>query len=295
MVERGASRHTIDAYRRDLQACTAQLRTSGTELQAASEDDLRHFLHAQAEAGLSAATVARRLAALRHYFRFLYSDGRRADDPTTHLDSPKRARPLPRVLAQADMLALLAAAGDRPGSEGVRLLTLMEMFYATGLRVTELAALPLSALAADRRHLVVRGKGDKERLVPIGEQARSCLLRWLELRPLFVRQPSRARWLFPSQGKLGHLTRQRILQLVKELGVEAGLDPAKLSPHVLRHAFATHLLERGADLRSVQALLGHADIATTEIYTHVQTERLAAVVEASHPLARTSARREPKR
>lgn len=289
VVERGASANTLDAYRRDLATFSGFLVARGTVLEAAGEEDLRAFMRAQTEQGRSAATIARRLAAVRHYYRFLYLEGRRGDDPTTHLDAPKRGRPLPRTLSAAEVEALIAAAAAREGVEGLRLMALLELFYATGLRVSELAGLPLSALAADRSHLRVVGKGSKERMVPIGSHAITALELWLAARPATITHPSRARWLFPSTGRHGHLTRQRVLQLVKELAIEAGLPPDRVSPHVLRHAFATHLLEHGADLRSVQSLLGHADIATTQIYTHLQPEHLARVVETHHPLGRGAA------
>ena len=289
MVERGASANTLDAYRRDLATCNGFLVAGGASLETAGEVQLRAFLQAQTEQGRSAATIARRLAAVRHYYRFLYLEGRRGDDPTTHLDAPKRGRPLPRTLSGEEVEALIAAAAAREGLEGRRLTALLELFYATGLRVSELAGLPLSALAADRSHLRVVGKGSKERMVPIGGQAILALESWLQVRPAMIAHPSRARWLFPSTGRHGHLTRQRVLQLIKELAIEAGLQPDRVSPHVLRHAFATHLLEHGADLRSVQSLLGHADIATTQIYTHLQPEHLARVVETHHPLGRGAA------
>lgn len=297
-VERGASRHTLEAYRHDLARAAAFLRSRGRSLETASEVELRAFLQAESAAGLGVATIARRLAALRTYFRFLYLDGRRSDDPAAGLDAPKRAPPLPRLLGEAEVLALIEAARADPSPAGVRLLTLLELLYATGLRASELVGLPLSALAADRSHLLVRGKGGRERLVPLGGPARAVLDRWLGLRRGFLEAPRSARFLFPSRSRSGHLTRQRLLQLLKALAPAAGLDPARLSPHVLRHAFATHLLERGADLRAVQALLGHADIATTQVYTHVQTHRLAAVVETHHPLARdrrTRVLRAPRR
>ena len=286
LVERGASPHTLDAYRRDLARAQAFLAGRGTPLEKAFEDDLRAFLQAESEAGHKASTLARRLAALRHFYRFLYVEGRRPDDPTVGLDPPKRTRPLPRLLSEAEVLALIEAARADPSPPGLRLLALLELLYATGLRASELVGLPLSALAPDRTHLLVRGKGGKERIVPIGRPAREALESWLALRPAFLEGARSARFLFPSRGRSGHLTRQRLLQLLKALAPAAGIDPARISPHVLRHAFATHLLEHGADLRSVQVLLGHADIATTQIYTHVQTYRLRAEVETRHPLAR---------
>jgi integrase/recombinase XerD len=286
-VERGGSPHTIDAYRRDLADWAGFLARRGAAPETADGQLLRDWLVHLAGAGLSAATAARRLSALRQFHRFLYSEGVRGDDPTQTVDGPRRRRPLPRLLDGGEIEALIAAARAREGADGVRLVALLELLYASGLRVSELIGLPLAALAPDRRWLVVQGKGGKERLVPIGGRARAALEPYLALRERFLAGRSRGRpFLFPSRGAKGHLTRQRVLQLLKELAVAAGLDPARLSPHVLRHAFASHLLEGGADLRAVQLLLGHADIATTQIYTHVQGERLAAVVGAHHPLAR---------
>lgn len=283
-VERGASPHTLLAYRNDLARAAAFLREQGTTLEEAADEDLRCFLRAETAAGRSSATLARRVAALRHYFRFLYLEGRRSDDPAAGLEAPKRAQPLPRILSEAEVTGLIEAAAADSSPRGLRFLTLLELAYATGLRVSELVGLPLSALAADRSHLLVRGKGGKERIVPLGEPARLSLERWLATRPAFLTGSKGARFLFPSTSRHGHLTRQRLLQLLKALAPAAGIDPSRISPHVLRHAFATHLLEHGADLRAVQVLLGHADIATTQVYTHVQSRRLASVVEAHHPL-----------
>ena len=225
---------------------------------------------------------------MRQFYRFLLSEGARADDPTAQLDAPRLGRPLPKILAEEEIDRLIAAAAAWPGEEGMRLRCLLEMLYATGLRVSELVGLPLAAAQRDPRFLLVRGKGGKERLVPLSPPARQALADYLTCRAAFVPQASgtkTARWLFPSRGMTGHLTRQRCGQMLKELALAAGLDPARLSPHVLRHAFASHLLDHGADLRSVQQMLGHADIATTQIYTHVQGERLRRLVETAHPLA----------
>jgi integrase/recombinase XerD len=295
-VERGGSPHTIDAYRRDLADWAGFLARRGASPETADSQLVRDWLTHLFEAGLAAATAARRLSALRQFHRFLFLEGVRPDDPTQTVEGPRRRRPLPRLLDAAEIEALIEAARARTGAEGLRLLALLELLYASGLRVSELIALPLSALAPDRRWLVVQGKGGRERLVPIGGRARAALNAYLAVRERFLARRSRGRpFLFPSRSGSGHLTRQRVLQLLKELAPAAGLDPAHLSPHVLRHAFASHLLEGGADLRAVQLLLGHADIATTQIYTHVQGERLAAVVDAHHPLARPnpSAGRKP--
>jgi integrase/recombinase XerD len=235
---------------------------------------------------LAPRTGARRLSALRQFYRFLYAEGLRGDEPTAALDSPHQGRPLPRVLSESEVDALLAAARSRDGPEGLRLAALVEVLYATGLRVSELVALPLAAVRRDPRVLLVRGKGGKERMVPLGEPAREALSAYLEVRRRFCPAGRDPRWLFPSRAASGHLTRHRFAQLLKALAVEAGVDPGKVSPHVLRHAFASHLLEHGADLRAVQQMLGHADISTTQIYTHVLNERLRRLVETHHPLAR---------
>lgn len=293
IAERGASANTVEAYRRDLSDFAGFLAKRGTALEAADAAALRAYLAQLTRAGMSPRTAARRLSALRQFHRFLYGEGIRRDDPTAALDSPRQGRPLPKYLSEEVVERLLAAVRSRPGPEGVRLATLLELLYATGLRVSELVGLPLAAIARDRRLLTVRGKGNKERLVPLSEPAREALQAWLPIRKAALAPGSKSpgggkgsRWLFPSFGKTGHLTRHRLGQLLKELALAAGIEPAKISPHVLRHAFASHLLAHGADLRSVQRLLGHADISTTQIYTHVLEERLKSLVEKHHPLAK---------
>ncbi|MSO76700.1 MAG: site-specific tyrosine recombinase XerD [Alphaproteobacteria bacterium] len=287
-AERAAAANTLAAYRRDLGDFAAFLSKLATNPDLAQSDDVRTYLRSLTAAGLSARTGARRLAALRQFYRFLASEGMRSDDPTLGIEGPRQGRSLPKLLSEADVLALLAAARLQPGGKGLRLVALMELLYGTGLRVSELVSLPLAAAAPGRPVLVVRGKGNKERLVPIGEPARAALDDYLAIREGFLVGEKTARWLFPSRGAGGHLTRHRFAQLLKELAAAAGLDPERLSPHVLRHAFASHLIDHGADLRSVQKLLGHADIATTQIYTHVQRGRLGALVNAHHPLAAVS-------
>jgi integrase/recombinase XerD len=248
---------------------------------------VRAWLARLSAEGLSAATMARRLSAIRQFHRFLYLEGARPDDPTQTVEGPRQQRPLPRLLDQAEIAALIEAARQRDDAEGLRLMACLELLYASGLRVSELVGLPLSALAPDRSLLTVLGKGGKERMVPIGRAARAALEAYLCVRERFLGRHARASpYLFPSRARAGHLTRQRLTQLLKELAGLAGIDPARLSPHVLRHAFASHLLAGGADLRAVQMMLGHADIATTQVYTHVQGDRLAAAVRAHHPLAR---------
>ena len=291
-VERGASRHTLDAYRRDLDDYQRYLKRQNTNSMSAGSDVIRAFLASLAGAGLAASTQARKLSAIRQFHRFLLLENHRSDDPTQALDSPKQPRALPKLLAAHEINALIDAARAKPGAEGMRLVACLELLYATGMRVSELLTLPLSAIAPDRQSVIVFGKWSKERMVPIGRSAREALEVYLAVRERFLVQRTKgSRFLFPSRSKEGHLTRQRLTQLLKALAVDAGIDPKKLSPHVLRHAFASHLLEGGADLRAVQMMLGHADIATTEIYTHVQGERLAAAVRDHHPLGRAGSRR----
>jgi integrase/recombinase XerD len=273
-AERGAAINTLAAYRRDLEGAHAVV----GDLAAADREALGRL--ARAWASLAPSTVARKTSALRQFYGFLVDEGLREDDPSSALPRPAARRPLPKILSHGDVEALFARAemeaeGDRP--EAVRLLVLIELLYGSGLRATELVALPRAAVPRDAPLLTVTGKGSQQRMVPVSMRARQALSRWLAVRP------ESSRYLFPSRGK--HLTRIRLFQLVKELAARAGLDPAKVSPHVLRHAFATHLLEGGADLRVLQMLLGHADIATTQIYTHVDAARLVALVNERHPLA----------
>ena len=275
-AERGAARNTVAAYRSDLTLASSVL---GGRLSEASGDDLVQLGATWGE--LSRATVARKSAALRRFFRFLAEEGHRSEDPGTALPRPGSRRALPKVLSNADVDALfitiatrLARLPQRPLD--LRLAALFELLYGSGLRATELVSLPRNAIRADREYLILKGKGGKERLVPIGERARAAVTAWRE------HVPAESGWLFPSGTK--HLSRVRLYQLVQVLAAEAGIPPDRISPHVLRHAFATHLLAGGADLRALQMLLGHADIATTEIYTHVETSRLVELVNTRHPL-----------
>ena len=286
-AERGAAAHTLDAYRRDLLDYAGFLRKRGRALSNGAAADIRAYLTALSNAGLKASTQARRLSAMRQLHRFLLDEDIRTDDPTSAIESPKRARPLPKIVSEAQTQALINAAASLEGAEAVRLLCIIELLYASGLRVSELVTLPLAAVTGERRMIMVKGKGGRERLVPLGAPARESIKAYLTVRRRFLpRQENAQRFLFPSRGVEGHLTRRRVAQLLKDLAIKAGVDPKKLSPHVLRHAFATHLVSHGADLRSVQQLLGHADIATTEIYTHVESERLRKLVAEKHPLAR---------
>jgi integrase/recombinase XerD len=292
-AERGAGENTLTAYRNDLGDLSAHLRAAGRTIADSTTDSLREFIASLAERGFKASSLARRLSAVRQLYRFLYAEGKRADDPAAVLEGPKRARSLPKVLSIAEVDALLKQAHANATNEkqppaqrlrAARLLCLLEVVYATGLRVSELVALPASAARRDQRMLVVRGKGGKERIVPLNDQAKRAMAAYLELRAHAGRH-AQSKWLFPSFGEQGHLTRQHFARELKTMGQACGIQPARLSPHVLRHAFASHLLHNGADLRVVQTLLGHADISTTQIYTHVLEERLKTLVRDLHPLA----------
>jgi integrase/recombinase XerD len=291
-AERGGARNTLDAYARDLADFSAHLAAAGRCIADASTEQLRAYLAFLHNRGFAAASIARRLSAIRQLFRFLYGEGYRADDPSTIIEGPKRSRALPKVLSIAEVDRLLAQARanvekDRPVLErvrAVRLLCLIEVLYATGLRVSELIALPASAAERNTRMLFVRGKGNKERIVPLNESAKRAMRQYLVLLGEAGRG-QKTKWLFPSFGQAGHLSRQHFARELKMLAAAAGLRSAQVSPHVLRHAFASHLLHNGADLRVVQTLLGHADISTTQIYTHVLEQRLKNLVRDLHPLA----------
>jgi integrase/recombinase XerD len=291
-AERGAARNTLAAYARDLADFAAQLGAAGRTVARASTDDLRVYLGSLDKRRFAPSSVARRLSAIRQLYRFLYAEGHRADDPSAVIEGPKRGRALPKVLSIAEVDRLLAHAragmeqADRSLPErlrAARLACLIEVLYATGLRVSELVALPISAAERNARMLTVRGKGNKERLVPLNEAAKTAMRQYLALLPQ-AGGGQKAKWLFPSFGEAGHLTRQHFARELKTLAAGAGLRSAQVSPHVLRHAFASHLLHNGADLRVVQTLLGHADISTTQIYTHVLAERLKSLVRDLHPL-----------
>jgi integrase/recombinase XerD len=284
-AERAAAANTIDAYRRDLVRFAGFCRGRGQSLATADTGLVRAYLDDLHGAGYARRSARRHLSALRQFFRFLVVEGWRKDDPTAAVDSPKTDRPLPRTLGEAEVDALLAAAQAAEGPRGRRLLCLVELLYAAGLRVSELAGLGLDDLDLGEAVLRVRGKGGRERLVPLGTRAEAAVGAYLPVRASFLATPIDRGYLFPSRSRQGFLTRQRILQLLKGLAVEVGIAPERLSPHVMRHAFATHLLANGMDLRVLQTLLGHADIATTEIYTHLDRTGLRRAVETHHPLA----------
>ncbi len=300
-VERGASTNTLEAYRRDLTDFETFLTGKGKKLAEADTDSIRFYLADLSVRGFKGATVARRLSAIRQFYRFLFSEGERDDDPSAVLEGPKRGRPLPKVLGVHEVTHLIETAHARvsecqvPPPEGeagvkgievlrrLRMACMVELLYASGLRISELVALPSSAARTRGDAIMVMGKGSKERLVPLSGPARIAMGAWLGACKAAGMEASR--WLFPSASESGHVTRQQAARDLKDLAVAANLDPARLSPHVLRHAFASHLLAHGADLRVVQTLLGHADVATTQIYTHVLDERLKSMVRDLHPLA----------
>lgn len=285
-AERGASENTILAYARDLADYLEHLGPTG--LLAAKQTDVESYLAALADMGLAASTRARRLSSARQLHRFLYEDGLRDDDPSARISGPRKARSLPKTVSEQEVTALLEAARapSKGGTPDIRLICLMELLYATGMRVSELVTLPVAAARGNPRMILVKGKGGKERMVPLSPPARDALKAWLAIRGQDKIAEASA-FLFPSSGKDGHLTRVRFHQIIKDLAVRAGISPAKVSPHTMRHAFATHLLAHGADLRSIQQLLGHSDVSTTEIYTHVQEERLRQLVTEKHPLAKS--------
>jgi integrase/recombinase XerD len=297
-AEQGAGPNTLDAYRRDLTDFSGFLAKSGRGFAGAETQSLRDYLADLDARGFKSSSAARRLSAMRHLFRFLLNERIRSDDPAAILSGPKRGRGLPKVLSIADVDRLLVHAKALTGApeasklqrlRAMRLYCLLEVLYATGLRVSELVALPLSASRRDARMIVVRGKGNKERLVPLNEASRQAMADYLAaieaLKTDKKKNAASSKWLFPSFGESGHLTRQHFARDLKELAASAGLAPRLVSPHVLRHAFASHLLHNGADLRIVQTLLGHTDISTTQIYTHVVEERLKSLVRDLHPLA----------
>jgi integrase/recombinase XerD len=297
-AEQGAGDNTLDAYRRDLTDLSVFLSRAKTGFAATGTDKLRDYLSDLDTRGFKSSSVARRLSAMRHLFRFLVSERVRGDDPAAILSGPKRGRGLPKVLSIADVDRMLTRAKELTDVayssplqrlRAMRLYCLLEVLYATGLRVSELVSLPLSAARQNARMIVVRGKGNKERLVPLNEASRQAMADYLAaietLKPEQKRSLAASKWLFPSFGESGHLTRQHFARDLKELAAAAGLAPRLVSPHVVRHAFASHLLHNGADLRIVQTLLGHTDISTTQIYTHVVEERLKSLVRDLHPLA----------
>lgn len=301
-TERGAAVNTRQAYWRDLADFSLYLREKfKKEIADATSaeiktylDDLGNKIHVkgQNKSQIATRTVARRLSALRQFYRYLVSENVRKEDPTSAIESPKQTRTLPKTLSESEVSLLIKTAAHGGGGDSVRLVCLLEMLYATGLRVSELVGLPLSAIGEDVQFLMVAGKGGRERMVPLSEPAQKAIRDYMAIRTQFIAiddKGTQGQWLFPSRtSESGHLTRQRFAQLLKDLADNAGMEADRVSPHILRHAFATHLLSNGADLRSVQKMLGHADIATTQIYTHIIGEKAKKTVTEKHPLSKTA-------
>ncbi len=287
--ERGVAKLTIEAYQSDLLDLMQSQFCNRSCLVEGSQHDLEQYFLKLARAKIAVSSQARKISVVRQFFKFLQSEGLREDNPSSLLESPKLAQRLPKILTQSEVATLIQNSKLIDGAEGARLYCLLELLYATGLRVSELVSLATSSLQRSNDHLLVKGKGNKERIVPISEIAYKAIIQWLEFRPEFVpvgTYESACPWLFPSKNsKTGYLTRQRFGQLLKQLAIDSNIDPRKVSPHVLRHAFASHLLHHGADLRAIQQMLGHADIATTQIYTHIPDSQLLKLVDA-HPLAK---------
>jgi len=304
-TERGAALNTRHAYWRDLADVSLFLRANNnSDVNVATTDDLKSYLKDLSEkthtkgankSKIAVRTVARRLSALRQYYRYLISEGARSDDPTSTIDSPKQTRTLPKTMTEGEVDSLIKTAASGGTPESVRLVCLMEMIYATGLRVSELVGLPMSAIGEGNEFVMVAGKAGRERMVPMSDKAQGAVNNYLDVRKRFISpedQGNQAQWLFPSKtSDSGHLTRQRFAQLLKDLARDAEIEEGRVSPHVLRHAFATHLLNNGADLRSVQKMLGHADIATTQIYTHMMSDKMKKTVEGKHPLKAAGAKK----
>ncbi|MEM6780427.1 MAG: site-specific tyrosine recombinase XerD [Pseudomonadota bacterium] len=300
--ERGAALNTRHAYWRDLADVSLYLRAErNSDINKANTADLKAYLEhlsnkthvkGKNKSQIAVRTVARRLSALRQFYRFMVSENKREDDPTSTIESPKQGRTLPKTLSEAEVAQLIKSAAAGGGADSIRLVCLLEMLYATGLRVSELVGLPMSAIGEETEFMMVEGKGGRERMVPLSEPAQKAIKDYLAVRQQFIASDDKgtqAQWVFPSRtSQSGHLTRQRFAQLLKDLARVAEIDEDKVSPHILRHAFATHLLSRGADLRSVQKMLGHADIATTQIYTHIVSDKLKDTVEEKHPLSKAA-------
>lgn len=288
-VERASAPSTLKNYGRDLGVFEEFVKKRGESILTAGCDDITAWLSSLENEGLAASTAALKVSALRQFYQFLYSEGLREDNPTATVERPRTRRPLPKVLSKQEIKRLFNAAEELTGPPGLRMRAMLEIIYAAGLRISELVTLRLAALRLQERIMIIRGKGGKERITPLTERAVGAIDEYLVERPRFLAKKDKvvqkSPWLFPSRGKTGHITAARFAQLLKELAVSASIPPEKVSPHVLRHAFATHLLEGGADLRAVQSMLGHSDITTTEIYTHVAQERLKGLVFSKHPLA----------
>lgn len=283
-AERGASANTLEAYGRDVEEFLTYC--GGLALKEISRDDVGDFVQYLGRVGRSPKTVARKLSAVREFFKFLYTEKDIKDNPAADILTPKQEKPLPKFLSEDEIKRLIAAAKECSGPKGRQMTAMLELMYASGLRVSELVSLPENCINFDRRQVFVRGKGSKERVVPVAPAAIQAVFDYLEQRDCFIREGRRSIWLFPSKSsRSGHISRDTFFKRLKELAVKAGIYPSRVTPHVLRHSFATHLLNHNADLRSVQKMLGHESINTTEIYTHILSDKLLETVQKLHPLA----------
>ena len=288
VAERGVTVNTVSAYLNDISHFKKYLIENeiDSKIESCSKDSISNYIKHLSKNGLNPRTATRRLSSLRQFFLFLQSENHRSDNPTNNVDGPRQTKSLPKLLSEEEVEQLFEQANQIVGPEGIRLVCLLEIVYAAGLRVSELISLPNTALSQDQNILLVRGKGGKERLVPLTISAINSINAYREVRHVFLKSNRESKFLFPSRSKEGFLTRRRVGQLLKDLAIASNINPGKVSPHVLRHAFATHLLDHGADLRSLQKMLGHADISTTQIYTHVLSKRLMSVVSSHHPLTK---------
>lgn len=280
--ESGVAQNTVLAYQNDLSAFAQYLNSRDLNLKAANEKNLRDFITSLSQTGLAKKSLSRKISALRRFYQFLFAEEIITYNPSENLDRPKSGKSLPKYLSEEEINQILKIAHNLKGKNGLKIKALMELLYATGLRVSELVSLPVSAVARGQELIMVRGKGSKERVVPISNYAKSAVDNWLKART--NKKNDFSKWLFPSNSKSGHLTRNGFLKIIKKLALKAGIDPERVSPHVIRHSFASHLVAHDADLRTVQKMLGHADIATTEIYTHILDEKLTSIVNNFHPL-----------
>ncbi len=295
-AERGASVNTIKAYNSDLDNFAHFLNKKNKNIDIASSQDIKSYIHHLSNNNIGSATTARHISSLRQFYNFIYVEGLRSDNPMDAIEAPKIIRPLPKILSIDEVDQLLSVANIDKSPDGIRLLSMIEILYATGLRVSELVQLSLSSVAhikhnasindSQQEYLIIMGKGNRERIVPLSKPARNMIIKYKDIRPYFLKTTMASKYLFPSNAKSGHLTRQRMGQLLKQLALTANIAPERVSPHILRHAFASHLLNNGADLRILQQLLGHVDISTTQIYTHILDEKLKQVINSSHPLAK---------
>jgi integrase/recombinase XerD len=288
VAERGAGSNTIDGYRRDLENFSSFLSGKKVSLRDGKTEDIKKYIKMLVDNDMARKTVARHLSSIREFYKFLYSEGAVKKNPAIAIDGAKSAKPLPKCLSLREIERILEVCNIKPDAHKIRAKAILEILYAGGMRISEALSIELSAAIRCEKFLIVKGKGDKERIVPVGENALIAINNYLVYRDYFLTKGRKSKWLFPSRSKMGYLTRDGFFKMLKKLAIEAGIEPKKVSPHVLRHSFATHLINNNADLRTVQEMLGHSDITTTEIYTHVADEKLKDLVDNNHPLSNVS-------